>query len=93
MEMPASPTSGSEADRILVVEGLEAFSSAGPSWKQGFLETFMRIHGALPLVFLLAWSKGGAKPGELVAGAGPEVFRKFLDQISAVGASGSFESA
>jgi len=49
--------------------------------------------GWIPLVFLLAWSKGGAKPGELVAGAGPEVFRKFLDQISAVGASGSFESA
>ena len=54
MEMPASPMSGSEADRILVGEGLEAFSSAGPSWKQGFLETFMRIHGAIPLVFLLA---------------------------------------
>lgn len=37
--------------------------------------------GWIPLVFLLAWAKGGLKPGEFVAGSGPEVFKKLLEQI------------
>ncbi len=40
--------------------------------------------GWIPLVFLLAWGESGATPGESVAGSGIEVFRKFLDQVSAV---------
>lgn len=40
--------------------------------------------GWIPLVFLLAWAKGGIKPGDFVAGTGPEVFRRFLDQVSAI---------
>ena len=40
--------------------------------------------GWIPLVFLLAWGKSGAKPGEAVAGTGGEVLKKFLDQVSAV---------
>lgn len=52
--------------------------------------------GWIPLVFLMAWANGGARPGEFVAGSGPEVFRKFLDQVSAISpgtaASGLSES-
>lgn len=40
-------------------------------------------HGWIPLVFLLAWGKGGATPGESVADSGPELFRRFLDQVAA----------
>lgn len=40
--------------------------------------------GWIPLVFLLAWGKGGARPGESVADNGPELFRKFLGQVAAV---------
>jgi Fe-S-cluster containining protein len=40
--------------------------------------------GWIPLVFLLAWGKSGAKPGDLVSGSGPEVLKKFLDNVSAV---------
>lgn len=52
--------------------------------------------GWIPLVFLMAWAKGGAKPGDFVAGPGPEVFRNFLDKVSAIAnsdaaASGPFE--
>jgi Fe-S-cluster containining protein len=38
--------------------------------------------GWIPLVFLLAWSKSGLKPGERVAGTGEEVLRKFLERVS-----------
>lgn len=38
--------------------------------------------GWIPLVFLLAWAKSGARPGDFVAGPGPEIFRKFLDRVS-----------
>jgi Fe-S-cluster containining protein len=34
--------------------------------------------GWIPLVFLMAWAKGGARPGELVAGSGEEILQKFL---------------
>ena len=40
--------------------------------------------GWIPLVFLLAWGRSGAKPGEYVAGSGREVLRAFLEQVSAV---------
>lgn len=45
--------------------------------------------GWIPLVFLPAWAKGGAKPGDFVAGPGPEVFRNFLDQVSATHSAGA----
>ena len=38
--------------------------------------------GWIPLVFLLAWGKGGEKPGEQVSGTGEEVLRKFLKQVA-----------
>ena len=38
--------------------------------------------GAMPLVFLLAWAQSGSRPGDSVAGTGPEVFRKFLQHVS-----------
>jgi Fe-S-cluster containining protein len=40
--------------------------------------------GWIPLVFLLAWTKSGATPGDRVAGTGEEVLRKFLEQTAAV---------
>lgn len=38
--------------------------------------------GWIPLVFLLAWGKSGATPGEGVSGTGEEVLRKFLEQTA-----------
>lgn len=38
--------------------------------------------GWIPLVFLFAWMKSGARPGEAVAGAGPQVLYEFLKRIS-----------
>ncbi len=40
--------------------------------------------GWIPLVFLLAWGKSGAAPGDSVSGSGEEVLRMFLEQVSAV---------
>ena len=40
--------------------------------------------GWISLVFLLAWGKSGATPGEHVSGTGEEVLRKFLEQVVAV---------
>lgn len=37
--------------------------------------------GWIPLVFLLAWGRRGVKPGDLIAGTGEEVLRKFLEQV------------
>jgi Fe-S-cluster containining protein len=37
--------------------------------------------GWLPLVFLVAWSHSGARPGEAVAGTGEAVLRGFLEQV------------
>ncbi len=39
--------------------------------------------GWIPLVFLLAWGKSGAKPGDRVAGTGPEVLKLFLQEAEA----------
>jgi Fe-S-cluster containining protein len=38
--------------------------------------------GWIPLVFLLAWGRSGAKPGDRVAGSGEEVLRAFLEKIA-----------
>ncbi len=43
--------------------------------------------GWIPLVFLVAWGRSGAKPGEYVAGSGREVLMKFLEKAAAVSAS------
>jgi Fe-S-cluster containining protein len=40
--------------------------------------------GWIPLVFLLAWGKSGAKPGGRIQGSGPEVLKAFLEQVAAV---------
>jgi Fe-S-cluster containining protein len=40
--------------------------------------------GWIPLVFLLAWAKSGAKPGDYVSGTGEEVLKKFLEQLAAL---------
>lgn len=38
--------------------------------------------GWIPLVFLFAWMKSGAEPGEAFTGTGPEVFRNFLKHLT-----------
>jgi Fe-S-cluster containining protein len=43
--------------------------------------------GWIPLVFLVAWGRRGATPGEYVAGSGREVLRAFLDRAAPVSAS------
>jgi Fe-S-cluster containining protein len=40
--------------------------------------------GWIPLVFLLAWAKSGATPGDKVSGTGEEVLRIFLEKIPSV---------
>jgi len=37
--------------------------------------------GWIPLVFLFAWAKSGARPGERVAGTGEQVLRFYLEQL------------
>lgn len=44
--------------------------------------------GWIPLVFLLAWGKSGAAPGEYVSGSGEEVLRMFLEQAAALNEAG-----
>lgn len=41
--------------------------------------------GWIPLVFLLAWGRGGQKPGDCVAGTGTEVLNAFLERVAEVG--------
>ncbi len=43
--------------------------------------------GWIPLVFLVAWGRRGATPGEYVAGSGREVLRAFLERAATVSAS------
>ncbi len=38
--------------------------------------------GWIPLVFLFAWMESGARPGEAVAGDGPEVLYEFVKRIA-----------
>jgi Fe-S-cluster containining protein len=38
------------------------------------------VRGWIPLVFLMAWGKGDAKPGDHVAGTGEEVLKRFLER-------------
>lgn len=42
------------------------------------------LRGWIPLVFLFAWAKSGARPGERVSGTGPEVLKRFLEQVAAL---------
>jgi Fe-S-cluster containining protein len=42
------------------------------------------VRGWIPLVFLLAWGKSGAKPGDSVIGSGEEVLQKFMDRVGEV---------
>ena len=37
--------------------------------------------GWIPLVFLMAWSKSGFRPGESFAGTGEEVLKRFLGEV------------
>jgi hypothetical protein len=41
--------------------------------------------GWIPLVFLFAWMKSGARPGEAVVGTGPQVLYEFVRRISHAG--------
>jgi hypothetical protein len=38
--------------------------------------------GWLPLIFLLAWSNRGLKPGDYYTGTGEEVLRIFMDNLT-----------
>jgi hypothetical protein len=38
--------------------------------------------GWIPLVFLMAWRKGGQKPGEHISGTSEEVLQEFLRQVA-----------
>lgn len=40
--------------------------------------------GWIPLVFLLAWRRSGAKPGSYVSGTGEEVLKAFLERVTAL---------
>jgi Fe-S-cluster containining protein len=39
--------------------------------------------GWIPLLFLFAWMKSGARPGEAVSGEGPEVLYEFVSRMDA----------
>lgn len=39
--------------------------------------------GWIPLVLLLSWAENNSTPGDLVAGTGPEVLKRFLDRMIA----------
>ncbi len=41
--------------------------------------------GWIPLIFLMAWAKGGARPGEHVTGSGEELLQRFLDKAAELG--------
>jgi Fe-S-cluster containining protein len=41
------------------------------------------IRYSIPLLFLFAWMKGDAHPGDRIAGAGPQVLHEFLKRIGA----------
>ncbi|MGC2639454.1 MAG: YkgJ family cysteine cluster protein [Acidobacteriaceae bacterium] len=49
--------------------------------------------GWLPLVFLLAWGRSGATPGDHVAGTGEEVLRGFLEKALGSAPTEAAESA
>ena len=43
--------------------------------------------GWIPLVFLFAWMKSGARPGEAITGSGPQVLYEFVKRMSQAGNS------
>ena len=48
--------------------------------------------GWIPLIFLLAWRKGGERPGDYVSGTGEEVLKKFLEQAAEMSAKENGQS-
>lgn len=40
------------------------------------------VRGWIPLVFLMAWAEGGARPGDHVTGTGEELLQRFLNQAA-----------
>jgi Fe-S-cluster containining protein len=44
-------------------------------------------HGWIPLIFLFAWMKAGAHPGQSVSGEGPRVLYEFVKNLEQGGAS------
>lgn len=42
--------------------------------------------GWIPLVFLLAWGRSGARPGDYMAGTGEEVLGRFLERLHEINA-------
>jgi Fe-S-cluster containining protein len=38
-------------------------------------------HGCIPLLFLFAWMQSGARPGDAVAGTGPQVLYEFVKRL------------
>ncbi len=39
-------------------------------------------HGWIPLVFLFAWMQSGARPGDAIAGPGPELLYEFVKRLA-----------
>jgi Fe-S-cluster containining protein len=52
-----------------------------PALNQIGAEVEGNTRGWIPLVFLFAWMKADAHPGEKISGTGPEVLYKFLSRI------------
>jgi hypothetical protein len=52
-----------------------------PALNQIGAEVEHNTRGWIPLVFLFAWMKADAHPGEKVSGTGPEVLHNFLSRI------------
>jgi Fe-S-cluster containining protein len=45
-------------------------------------ETGQDTRGWIPLVCLFEWAESGSTPGELAAGSGPELLKRFLDRMA-----------
>jgi Fe-S-cluster containining protein len=52
-----------------------------PTLNQIGAEVEHNTRGWIPLIFLFAWMKADAHPGERISGTGPEVLYKFLSRI------------
>ena len=49
--------------------------------------------GWIPLVFLFAWMKSGAHPGDAISGAGPQVLYEFVKCLSEAKPRGATDSS
>ena len=70
-ELCQDPAANAVAGVLLPIKLSHTFYAFGREMEQD-------PRGWIPLVFLLAWAKGGFKPGERVAGTGEEVLRRFF---------------